>query len=127
MPLTDSPPKILLVEDFDDSRAVLKRLLEMEGWQVSEARDGQQAFDAALQDSFDLILMDISLPVVDGLQATSQICSTLGAEAPPIILTSAYSHSEMRAKALAAGAADYLLKPMDFDHLLNVVKRYASR
>ncbi len=127
MLLTDSPPKILLVEDFDDSRAVLKRLLEMEGWQVSEARDGQQAFDAILQDSFDLILMDVSLPVVDGLQATHRICSALGAAAPPIILTSAYSRNEMRAKAMVAGAVDYLAKPLDFDQLLNLVRRYASR
>ena len=65
--------RVLLVEDFEDSRFSLSKLLEIEGYEVLEAGDGAQAIDIAINSKPDLILMDLSLPIIDGLSATKQI------------------------------------------------------
>lgn len=125
--ITHAQSRILLVEDFEDSRSVLRRLLELEGFQVIEATDGQQAIEAALGESPDLILMDISLPKVDGFQATREIRAAKGLKSPPIIMLSALDTDENRIEAAAAGCSDYITKPIDFDQLLELIGKYSAR
>jgi two-component system cell cycle response regulator DivK len=117
-------PKILVVEDFEDSRSALRQLLESNGFQILEANDGEQAVEAALRESPDLILMDLTLPRVDGLEATRQIRTRRSAQALPIIIISAYDAAEVRAEALAAGGTAYLSKPIDFDELEKIIGKY---
>jgi len=127
MPSASSKPRILLVEDFEDSRSVLKRLLEIEGFEVMEASDGRQAIETALREALDLILMDVSLPAMDGFQATRQIRALEQGQTPPIIVISAYDNHEIRAEAKAAGCTDYVTKPIDFDQLLKLIKKYTAQ
>src|SRR2546429_9068659 len=93
----------LLVEDFEDSRFMMRRLLEMSGYDVVEASDGEQALELAVQNQPALILMDLSLPKMDGLAATRQIrqCANLGRT--PIVAISAHDSPESRTEALEAG------------------------
>lgn len=118
--------KILIVEDYEDIRAFLKFLLEEKGYQVFEARDGIEAFDAFKQANPDLILMDISLPGVDGLTATKAI-RTLESEAKskniPIIAVTAFGKLYYK-KALEAGCNELIPKPVDFDSLEPVINQY---
>src|SRR6476469_4158741 len=114
----------LLVEDFEDSRFMMRRLLELAGYAVVEASDGEQAVALAVQERPALILMDLSLPKLDGLAATRQIrkCSALGET--PIVAISAHDSPETRTEALDAGCNEYVTKPIDFDQLGALVKRF---
>ncbi len=116
--------KILVVEDEDDNRSILRWLLEQDGYQISEAGDGRSAVAAALRESPDLILMDISLPKFDGLQATREIRAALPLEAVPIIAMSAYDRHEIREQALLAGCTDYAAKPLDLEQLEAMIQQY---
>jgi CheY-like chemotaxis protein len=114
----------LLVEDFEDSRFMMRRLLELAGYAVVEASDGEQAVALALKEKPALILMDLSLPKLDGLAATRQIrkCEALGET--PIVAISAHDSPETRTEALDAGCNEYVTKPIDFDQLGALVKRF---
>jgi two-component system cell cycle response regulator DivK len=116
--------RILLVEDFDDSRFSLSRLLEIEGYDVIEASDGAQAVSLAIEFKPDLILMDLTLPVIDGLSATRQIREMLGAI--PIIALTGHDRAEFEVQARAAGCTDWIAKPIDFDALASVISKYLS-
>src|SRR2546430_1967583 len=107
----------LVVEDFEDSRFMMRRLLEMAGYNVLEASDGEQAVKMAVEARPVLILMDLSLPKLDGLAATRQIRQKRGLKAVPIVAVSAHDSPESRSEALAAGCDEYVTKPIDFDHL----------
>jgi len=111
--------RILVVDDFEDSRFSLSRLLEIEGYEVLEAADGAQAIEKALGESPDLILMDLSLPVIDGMSATRKIKAQL--EQVPVIALSAHDGAEYQNKAKEAGCDDYVTKPVDFDGLLALI------
>lgn len=117
--------RILVVDDFEDSRFSLARLLEIEGFDVLEASDGAQAIETALSESPDLILMDISLPVIDGMDATRQIKARL--EAIPIIALSAHDGADYQSKAKEAGCDDYITKPIDFEGLLSLISSKFAR
>ncbi len=108
---------ILVVEDFEDNRFMMRRLLEMGGYHVIEAVNGQEAVTMAAGERPHLILMDLSLPQIDGLAATRQIRQLAGLAAIPIIAISAHDTSDFRNDALAAGCNEYLTKPVDFDRL----------
>ncbi|MDX6383051.1 MAG: two-component system, cell cycle response regulator DivK [Blastocatellia bacterium] len=114
----------LLVEDFEDSRFMMRRLLELAGYAVVEASDGEQAVALAVKEKPALILMDLSLPKLDGLAATRQIrkCEALGDT--PIVAISAHDSPETRTEALDAGCNEYVTKPIDFDQLGALVKRF---
>ena len=112
---------ILLVEDFDDVRFVLKQLLELRGYHVVEAVDGQQAVEVALHERPSLILMDLSLPVLDGLSATRQIREHAELRDVPIVAISTFHTKQHRADVLAAGCNKYLSKPIDFDKLETLI------
>ena len=114
----------LIVEDFEDSRFMMRKLLEMPGYRVLEATDGEQAVKLAVRKKPALILMDLSLPRMDGLSATRRIRRRKRFAKLPIVAVSAYDSPESRKEALAAGCDEYLAKPIDFDQLNLVVNRF---
>ncbi|HEX8088913.1 MAG TPA: response regulator [Blastocatellia bacterium] len=116
--------RVLLVEDFEDSRFSLSKLLEIEGYEVLEAGDGAQAVDIAINRKPDLILMDLSLPVIDGLSATKRIRENAAMNSVPIIALSAHDLIDFQMKARDAGCTDYVTKPVDFTVLMTVMAKY---
>ena len=118
---------LLVVEDFEDSRFMMLRLLEMAGYRVLEASDGEQAVELTVQKRPALILMDLSLPKLDGLAATRKIRQHMGVGRVPIVAVSAHDAPESRVEALEAGCNEYVTKPIDFDHLSALVKRLLSK
>jgi len=114
----------LVVEDFEDSRFMMRRLLEMAGYNVLEATDGEQAVELAIQKKPEVILMDLSLPKLDGLSATREIRKQSGSRHVPIVAVSAHDGPESRDEALAAGCDEYMTKPIDFDRLNSLLQRF---
>ena len=113
--------KILLVEDNEDNRDMLSRRLERKGFVVSLAVDGQDGVNKAEADLPDLILMDMSLPVMDGWQATKILKSTSATKNIPVIALTAHAMSSDREKAIDAGCDDYDTKPVDLQRLLDKI------
>ena len=120
---SNARPTVLVVEDFEDNRFMMRRLLEMSGYQVVEAVNGNQAVERAASDSPDIILMDLSLPQLDGLAATRRIRSQEGLRKVPIVAVSAHDSADFHAEALAAGCNEYVTKPIDFDQLVQLLDR----
>ena len=114
---------VLVVEDFEDNRFMMRRLLEMSGYRVIEAVNGQEAVDKAYAERPDLILMDLSLPHLDGLAATRRIRAYDGLGEVPIVAVSAHDTADFHADALAAGCNEYVTKPIDFDQLEHLLSR----
>ena len=117
--------KVLIVEDYEDTREFMKILLESYGYKVIEAADGIEAIDRVKQFHPDLILMDISLPVVDGLTATRAIREFDADSKVPIIAVTAFGKNYYK-KAIEAGCNDLIDKPVDFDSLEPILKSYLS-
>jgi len=117
----------LVVEDFEDSRFMMRRLLEMAGHNVLEATDGEQAIKLALEAHPSLILMDLSLPKLDGLAATRKIREHKAFRDTPIVAVSAHDGPESRAEALAAGCNEYVTKPIDFDGLTKLISKFLPK
>jgi len=117
----------LIVEDFEDSRFMMRKLLEMAGHRVLEATDGEQAVKLALEMRPALILMDLSLPKLDGLEATKKIRKHKGFGKVPIVAVSAHDSPESRNEALAAGCNEYVAKPIDFDQLNSLLDRLVPK
>jgi two-component system cell cycle response regulator DivK len=111
-------PKILLVEDNETNRDMLSRRLERRGYQVIIALDGEQAVVMARSETPDLILMDMSLPVLDGWEATRQLRAASETRTVPIIALTAHAMQGDREKAIEAGCDDYDTKPVEFQRLL---------
>jgi two-component system, cell cycle response regulator DivK len=110
--------KILLVEDNEMNRDMLSRRLMRKGYEVVMAFDGRQAVQMAASEKPDLILMDMSLPVIDGWEATRQIKSEMATSRIPVIALTAHAMSGDREKALQAGCDDYDTKPIDLPRLI---------
>lgn len=119
-------PKILLVEDNEDNRDMLIRRLERRGFSLVIAVDGQQGVDLANTEKPDLILMDMSLPVMDGWTATSIIKSDPATRHIPIIGLSANAMQGDAEKGRAAGCDDYDTKPVDMNRLLEKIATLLS-
>ena len=117
-----SMAKILLVEDNEMNRDMLSRRLERRGYEVVIAVDGQQGVDLAQSASPDLILMDMSLPVIDGWEATRQLKAMERMKEVPIIALTAHAMSGDREKALEAGCDDYDTKPIELPRLLGKIE-----
>jgi two-component system cell cycle response regulator DivK len=115
-------PKILLIEDNEMNRDMLARRLERRGYQVVMAVDGDQGVRLAQEEAPDLILMDMSLPVLDGWEATRQLKATPATQAIPISALTAPAMSGDREKALEAGCNDYDSKPIEFPRLLGKIE-----
>ncbi len=120
-------PRILLVEDNEMNRDMLARRLERKGYEVVMARDGREGVDMALVGGFDLILMDLSLPVMDGWEATRTIKANPAARSVPIIALTAHAMPGDREKALEAGCDDYDSKPVEFPRLLGKIETWLAR
>jgi CheY-like chemotaxis protein len=116
-------PTILLVEDTEDNRQMMKKLLEMSGYVVLEATNGEEAVQATSAESPELILMDLSLPVIDGLAATRLIRNLPNGKDLPIIAVSAHDTADFHADALAAGCDAYITKPINYPELEEIVER----
>ena len=112
---------VLLVEDTEDNRFMMRRLLEMTGYRVIEAMNGEEAVKLAQSESPHLILMDLSLPVIDGLAATRLIRKLPDFKLTPIIAVSAHDTSDFQSEAIAAGCNSYVTKPIDFNELEELI------
>ena len=118
--------KILLVEDNEDNRDMLSRRLERKGFVVTLAVDGQDGINKAEEDSPDLILMDMSLPVMDGWEATKHLKADSETANIPVIALTAHAMSSDREKAIEAGCDDYDTKPVDFQRLLEKIAKLTT-
>ncbi|WZO95893.1 response regulator [Isosphaeraceae bacterium EP7] len=114
--------KILLVEDNELNRDMLSRRLERKGYHVEAAGDGIQGVEMALAGSFDLILMDMSLPKLDGWEATRRLRTDDRTRTTPIIALTAHAMAGDREKAIEAGCDDYDSKPVEFPRLLQKIE-----
>jgi len=119
----DDGATVLLVEDTEDNRQMMGRLLEMSGFRVVEATNGREAVEAAARENPKIILMDLSLPFIDGLAATRRIRNLPGLKKVPIVAVSAHDTADFHHEALAAGCDAYLTKPIDFSELEEVIRR----
>jgi CheY-like chemotaxis protein len=115
-------PRLLLVEDNEMNRDMLSRRLERKGYEVFLAVDGQQGVDLARANLPDLILMDMSLPVIDGWEATRQLKAEEATRAIPVIALTAHAMAGDRDKAMEAGCDDYDTKPIDLPRLLGKIE-----
>jgi two-component system cell cycle response regulator DivK len=116
--------KILLVEDNEMNRDMLSRRLERKGFEVIIAVDGQAGVDMASSTNPDIILMDLSLPVIDGWEATRRIKADSATQGIPIIALTAHAMAGDEQKALDAGCDDYDTKPVDFKSLLGKIEKF---
>jgi CheY-like chemotaxis protein len=115
--------KILLVEDNEMNRDMLSRRLTRRGFEVIFAVDGQQGVDLARSERPDIILMDMSLPVIDGWEATRRVKSDAATRGVPVIGLTAHAMSGDREKAIEAGCDDYDTKPVEIDRLIGKIER----
>ena len=119
--------KILYVEDNDDNVYMLKGRLTRAGFAVAVATDGEQGVAMAASEAPDLILMDLSLPVLDGWEATRRLKEAPATRPIPIIALSAHAMEGDRAKAMAAGCDDYDTKPIDLPRLLEKIRTLLAK
>ncbi len=120
--LNESRRTILIVDDFDDTRLLLRTWLQRKGFRVVEAQDGNHAVAAAESDRPDLIIMDVEMPELDGLAATRKIRQLTNFAAVPIVAVSAYGADQYRAHALAAGCTEYVSTPFEPDELERLIR-----
>lgn len=113
--------KILLVEDNEMNRDMLSRRLKRNGYDVVIAIDGQQGVDMAASEAPDLILMDMSLPVIDGWEATRRVKANEATRGIPVIALTAHAMAGDREKAIEAGCEDYDTKPVEITRLLEKI------
>ena len=119
-------PRLLLVEDNEENRDGLSRHLRRKGFEVLVAVDGRQGVEAARSGAPDLILMDMSLPVLDGWEATRQLKAAPETRHIPVIAITAHAMAGDREKALQAGCDEYDTKPVEFARLLGKIKALLS-
>src|SRR5499427_9040513 len=115
-------PKILIVEDNEMNRDMLSRRLIRRGYEIVMALDGEESITAAKAEAPDLILMDMSLPVVDGWEATRRLKADASTQRIPVIGLTAHAMAGDREKAIAAGCDDYDTKPIELPRLLEKVE-----
>jgi len=116
-------PRLLLVEDNEMNRDMLSRRLIRKGYEVELAADGQEGLSKAESSLPDLILMDMSLPVMDGWEASRRLKSESSTRAIPILALTAHAMAEDRERALDAGCDDYDTKPVDLPRLLRKIEK----
>jgi two-component system cell cycle response regulator DivK len=117
---------VLLVEDTEDNRQMMRRLLEMSGFRVVEALNGREAVQVAAEVKPGIILMDLSLPFVDGLAATRQIRKLPELSDVPIVAVSAHDTADFHSLALDAGCNAYVTKPVHYPELEDLVNSLLS-
>ena len=121
------PYKILLVEDNEINQAVAIAMLSIEGHEVDVAANGAEGVDAVVGGEYDLVLMDIQMPVMNGVEATKKIRALGGRKGSvPILAVTAHAMRGDREEYLAAGMDDYVAKPIDAQNLLEMIRRWAE-
>ena len=120
--ISDLKRTILVVDDFDDTRLLLRTWLERKGFRVVEAENGLEAVDMAQHESPDLIIMDMQMPYLDGLAATRKIREMKQFGALPIVAVSAYGADQFRAQAIAAGCDEYVSTPFEPTALEKIIR-----
>jgi len=120
--MEDVMPKILLVEDNEMNRDMLSRRLTRNGFDIAIAVDGSQGVEMATTEKPDLILMDMSLPVMNGWEATQKVKADPATSGIPVIALTAHAMNDDRDKAIAAGCDDFDTKPVDLPRLLQKIK-----
>jgi CheY-like chemotaxis protein len=119
-------PKVLLVEDNEMNRDMLSRRLVRNGYDVVIAVNGQEGVEKAASERPDLILMDMSLPVLDGWEATRKLKADPNTSSIPVIALTAHAMDSDREKALAAGCDDFDTKPIELPRLLEKMKAFVA-
>ena len=120
---TGRGPVVMLVEDFRDTREVMRRMLELQGCRVIEAANGQEAIEISQRGGLDLVLMDLNMPVLDGFNATLRIREYERTRDVPVVAVTAFDSAEARAAAGAVGCCDYVVKPLDIENLSTLLQR----
>ena len=118
--------KVLVVEDYEDMSLAMRLALEGRGYHIIEASNGEQAVELAARERPDVILMDLQLPVLDGLAATERIRAHPELGNAIIIAVTAHNEGDYRARALAAGCNAFASKPIDFEWLNDLIINMAS-
>ena len=118
---------ILLVEDFDDTRLMMKLWLVKNGYRVVEAETGEEAINVAQRELPDLIIMDVMMPGMNGLDATQRIREYQALRRTPIVAVSAYGANEYRSLAIEAGCNEYVSTPFDPDALAELIKSLIAK
>jgi len=119
--------RILLVEDNEMNRDMLSRRLQRKGYEVVLALDGEQGVEMARSEAPDLILMDVSLPMMDGWEATRKLKASSETQSIPIIALTAHAMAGDREKSLEAGCDDYDTKPIEFKRLLEKIQAFLGQ
>ena len=120
--ISDARRTILVVDDFDDTRLLLRTFLERKGFRVVEAENGLEAVCKAHNEDPDLIIMDMQMPYLDGLAATRKIRETKVSGTLPIVAVSAYGADQFRAQAIAAGCDEYVSTPFEPTELEQIIR-----
>ncbi|HZJ44609.1 MAG TPA: response regulator [Pyrinomonadaceae bacterium] len=120
--ISDARRTILVVDDFDDTRLLLRTFLERKGFRVVEAENGLEAVSKAHNEDPDLIIMDMQMPYLDGLAATRKIRETKVSGTLPIVAVSAYGADQFRAQAIAAGCDEYVSTPFEPTELEQIIR-----
>lgn len=121
------PKKILVVEDNEQNAVLFKDILALHGYEVIEARNGEEAVKKAVEEKPDLVLMDIQLPVMDGMTAARAIKADPAARDIKIIAVTSYALKGDKEKMLEAGFADYIAKPINTRELPGLVKNFLEK
>lgn len=117
-------PLVLIVDDNEDCRLMLKYLLDIWNYRSVEAIDGWEAIRRTEETKPDLVLMDVRLPGIDGIEATRLIRAMPNVGGVPIIFVSASAEKSIQTAAIAAGGSEYMVKPLDFEQLKNALEKY---
>jgi two-component system response regulator ResD len=120
--VAEALPTILVVEDFDDTRLMMRMWLARNGYRVIEAETGEEAIDVAKRELPDLIIMDMMMPGMNGLDATQRIREYQALRQTPIVAVSAYGANEYRSLAIEAGCNEYVSTPFDPNELAELIK-----
>lgn len=124
--MSDTKPLILLADDEEDIKTILSMYLENSGYDVETAYDGLDAMERIKERKPDLILMDIMMPVLDGIEVTRQIKEQEEFRDIPVVMLTAAAHSSMVQRAMDAGARDYISKPFDPEKVNEIIQKILS-
>lgn len=124
--MTDSPKKILVADDEEDIKVVLEMFLDAAGYEVYTSYDGLDTIEKVKEYMPDLVLMDIMMPIIDGIEVVRQMKENDDLKHIPVIMLTAASKSDMAEKAIAVGAVDYVAKPFEPEAIESIIKKTLS-
>jgi two-component system, cell cycle response regulator DivK len=127
MSIDDERQTVLVVDDLDEGRSLMCHFLEMRGYRAVKAENGQEAIPVALREQPNLILMDMSMPQLDGFAATRRLRAYEQLQDVPIVAISAFDKEELRSAAIAAGCTVFVAKPIDADKLESLLNRFLPK